>query len=62
MSHIAYHLEAQRKQRVIDRKHVAMARLAIKMVRLSSRKTEVSVSRANSGGIHLALLTKLSRY
>lgn len=44
MSHIAFHLDAQRQQRVIDKKHAALARLALKQVRLSRRQHHVQQS------------------
>ncbi|KXJ25818.1 uncharacterized protein LOC110243487 isoform X1 [Exaiptasia diaphana] len=40
MPHISFHLEAQRQQRVIDKKHAALARLALKQAEEERIKKE----------------------
>ncbi|KAK3696699.1 hypothetical protein QZH41_013060 [Actinostola sp. cb2023] len=46
MSHISYHLEAQRRQRVIDKKHIALAKLAVKQAEEERKLREGQQHRA----------------
>lgn len=41
MDSMAYHAEAQRKQRVIDRKHEAMRRLQERAVRIELKENNI---------------------
>ena len=49
MDSMAYHAEAQRKQRVIDRKHEAMRRLRERAVRIELKRTIFSTSTVVKG-------------
>lgn len=42
-THIAAHMEAQRRQKVLDKKHMAMTRIALQQVR-RNRKLNILVS------------------